>query len=120
MTTPVILLGTEFMFKEELGSRLRGVGYTVHPYDNLTDLQRRLTNEKYNAQLVIIDLSHSESGGFEAVKIIKDHDIPIIAIGSHKLTDTLQQARDLAVDKVIVNSQASKQIEKYVQDILER
>jgi len=114
----VILLGTHFMFTEELGSRLRGEGFTVHPFDNVDDLRQRLDRENYNVELVILDLQHEPAGGLSSLKLIKSRGIPVLAISEHKKTDVMQEARELGTDRVIINSQASKNIEKYVHELL--
>lgn len=115
----VILLGTHFMFREELGSRLRGIGYIVHPYDDLVDLRRRLDSEEFRPVLIIVDLQYEASGGLETVRFLKEHGKKVLAIGEHKSAQILQQARDLDADKVIINSQASKNIEQYVAELLD-
>ena len=106
------------MFREELGSRLRGVGYTVHPYDDPEDLERRLDHT--TVDLVILDLQHHEAGGIETLRHLISRDIPVIAIGEHKKTGALDEARKAGATKVIINSQASKSIEKYVEEILKK
>ena len=106
------------MFTEELGSRLRGIGYTVHPYDNPGDLAERLSRANYPVELVIIDLQHTSSGGLAAIAKVKEQHIPVLALGEHKKTEMLQAARDAGADRVIINSQASDNIERYVSQLL--
>lgn len=118
MTSSVILLGTHFMFKEELGSRLRGVNYIVHPFNNREDLNQRLQSEKYPPKLVIVDLQHEPAGGLSTIEKVVEQKIPVLAIGEHKKKDILEQAKDAGAEIVITNSQASKSIEKYVKQIL--
>jgi len=114
----VILLGCEFLFNEELGSRLRGEGHIVHPYDNVDDLITRLNNKRFPAQLVIHDLTHDPVGGVDTIKLVVEKNIPILAIGPHKDTQLLDKARAANATKVIVNSQASKSIETIVKELL--
>ncbi|MHA2030274.1 MAG: response regulator [Candidatus Kariarchaeaceae archaeon] len=120
MVQDVILLGTHFLFREELGSRLRSQGYTVHPYDNTEDLDRRLGLPDYQVKLAIVDLQHQNSGGIQSVEQIIQQGIPVLVIGEHKKVDILNEARNLGAKKVITNSQASKKIEMYVEDILNK
>ncbi len=115
----VILLGTHFLFKEELGSRLRGLGHIVYPFDNEEDLDLKLKSEEIKVKLIIFDLQHKPIGGLTTLEKIRNLSIPILALGEHKQVDTLNKAKEYGVSKVIRNSQASKDIEGYVSAILE-
>ena len=110
-----ILLGSDFMFNEELGSRLRGIGHTVHTFNNLGDLNLKLET---GYDLVIVDLEKKELGGLESLKQIINSKTPVLVLTQHRSTELANAALDLGAQKVIFNSQASKNIETYVSDIL--
>ncbi|MCE7734100.1 MAG: response regulator [Candidatus Heimdallarchaeota archaeon] len=111
-----ILLGSDFMFNEELGSRLRGAGYSVQAFNNLHELEERMDND---VQLVIIDLEKKDLGGINTIQIIVKKHIPVLALTQHRSTDLAKSALENGAQKVIFNSQASKNIERYVKEILE-
>ena len=110
-----LLLGSDFMFNEELGSRLRGLGLGVHIFSNRIELLEKL-NDDYH--LVIIDLEKENLGGLESLKQIIKTDIPVLALTQHRSTELAKNAIEIGARKVIFNSQASKNIEKYVSEIL--
>ena len=114
----VILLGSDFLFNEELGSRLRGTGYNVYTFSNSQELINRLNSETIKVILVILDLNIPDFNIEELAPMLKTRHIPIIAIGAHKDTASLKMAKALNVDLVIVNSQASNSIETYVKSVL--
>ncbi|MHA2250192.1 MAG: hypothetical protein ACXAD7_07510 [Candidatus Kariarchaeaceae archaeon] len=119
MKKEVILLGTHFLFKEELGSRLRGLGHLVHSFDSVEDLGQRMKSEQFQVKLIIFDLQYHPIGGLPTLEKISNSSTPVLAIGEHKQADILKKAREFGVTKVIRNSQASKDIEGYVTAILE-
>lgn len=110
-----LLLGSDFMFNEELGSRLRGAGYTVQIFNEKSQLNLKL---KSVFDLVIIDLEMEGLGGLKSLQQIIDTNIPVLALTQHRSTELATEALELGAKKVIFNSQASKNIEKYVSDIL--
>lgn len=114
----VILLGTDFLFTEELGSRLRGINYIVHPFDSPEDLEVRLESEKFPPKLVIIDIQRKETGGIESIKKAIAKGIKVIAIGAHKDETSLSSATKAGASLVLANSQVSRSIEKYVEEVL--
>jgi len=114
----VILLGTDFLFTEELGSRLRGMNYLVHPFDSPEDFESRLDSEKFPPKLVIIDIQRKETGGVNSIKKAIAKGIKVIAIGAHKDETSLAMATEAGASLVLANSQASRSIEKYVEEIL--
>ena len=72
-----ILLGSDFMFNEELGSRLRGAGYSVQTFNNKHELEKRIVND---IQLVIIDLEKKDLGGITTLQVITNNNIPYLAL----------------------------------------
>ena len=110
-----LLLGSDFMFNEELGSRLRGSGYLVDIFSNQIELQSKLDD---NYDLVIIDLENNNLGGLESLIQIVKNGTTVLALTQHKSTELANNAIALGANKVIFNSQASKNIEKYVSEIL--
>ena len=110
-----LLLGSDFMFNEELGSRLRGSGNIVHIFTNQMELISKL-NDGYD--LVILDLEKENLGGLQSLKKIVDTGVSVLVLTQHRSTDLGKNAIELGARKVIFNSQASKNIEKYVSEIL--
>ncbi len=111
-----LLLGSDFMFNEELGSRLRGAGYTVHIFNDQSELNFKLEN---GYDLVIVDLEKVELGGLKSLEQIISTKTLVLALTQHRSTDLANAALKLGAKKVIFNSQASKNIEKYVSEILD-
>lgn len=111
-----ILLGSDFMFNEELGSRLRGAGYLVQTFNSKHELEKRMAND---VQLVIIDLENKDLGGITTLQVIANKNIPVLALTQHRSTDLAKSALENGAQKVIFNSQASKNIEKHVKEMLE-
>ena len=110
-----LLLGSDFMFNEELGSRLRSLGLVVHVFNNQIELIAKLDDD-YG--LVIIDLEKKDLGGLESLKHIVKSGIPVLALTQHRSTELAKNAIEFGAKKVIFNSQASKNIEKYVSEII--
>ena len=110
-----LLLGSDFMFNEELGSRLRGSGNIVHIFSNRLELISKL-NDGYD--LVIIDLEKENLGGLDSLKQIMKIGTPVLALTQHRSTELAKNAIEIGAKKVIFNSQASKNIEKYVSEVL--
>jgi len=110
-----ILLGSDFMFNEELGSRLLGIGYSVQTFNNRDELESKLVND---ISLVIIDLERKDLGGLESLQFIIENKIPAIALTQHRSTNLGEAALEIGARKVIFNSQAANDIESYVSEIL--
>lgn len=110
-----ILLGSDFMFNEELGSRLRGEGYSVQTFNNKNELEEGLDND---VQLVIIDLEKKDLGGVNTLINITKRNIPVLALTQHRSTELAKSALENGAKKVIFNSQASKNIEEHVKELL--
>ena len=114
----VILLGTDFLFTEELGSRLRGINYIVHPFDSPEDLELKLESESFPPKLMIIDIQRKETGGVDSIKKAIEKGIKVIAIGAHKDEASLSSATEAGASLVLANSQASRSIENFVEQVL--
>ncbi|MHA2100416.1 MAG: response regulator [Candidatus Kariarchaeaceae archaeon] len=114
--TKNILLGSDFMFNEELGSRLKGVGHLVETFSNKADLFQKLSK---HFDLVIIDLEKEELGGLDSLNFAIQKKYTVLALTQHRSTDLAKTALELGAKKVIFNSQASKSIETYVDELLD-
>ena len=114
----------DLIFASRIRAATDALGYVARPARDAAMLQKRLDridDGKANqaVTLVIVDLGLGDAG-LDMIAQVREHDalLPVIAYGSHVLTDLLAAARQRGATHVTTNGAFTNNLDKLLQQFM--
>ena len=119
MTTAILALEKDLFFSVKIRDTLSHYDIDVTTVRTLASLEQGLAADRdEKPALVIVDIASKGIDWEAAIRMIRAHNLPVLAFGSHMDLDARARAIQAGAQKVVANSKFSKDMPALVQRML--
>ncbi len=119
MTTAILALEKDLFFSVKIRDTLRHYDMDVTTVRTLASLEQGLdASGEAEPTLVIVDIASKGVDWEAAIRMVRAHDLPVLAFGSHMDLDARAKALQAGAQKVVANSKFAKDMAGLVQRML--
>ncbi len=122
MTTAILALEKDLFFSVKIRDTLLHHDIDVTTVRTLASLEQGLgadRDEIGKPALVIVDIASKGVDWEAAIRMVRAHNLPVLAFGSHMDLDARARAIQAGAQKVVANSKFAKDMPALVQRMLE-